>query len=67
MQAMVTVADETVARAVQRKASFLVATNVLDPDQLTDQELIQTDKEEHSVARGSVFSKSCSFWPPRSS
>src|SRR5262249_42095274 len=38
-----------VTRAVQRKAAFLVATNVLDTDQLADQELIQIYKEQHSV------------------
>ena len=54
-------------RAVQRKASFLVATNVLDADQLSDQELIRTYKDQHSVERGFAFSKIRSSWPPRSS
>jgi transposase len=49
IQATVTVADEAITRAVQRKASFLVATNVLDADQLSDQELIRTYKDQHSV------------------
>jgi transposase len=42
VQATLTVADEAVTRAVQRKASFLVTTNVLAADLLTDQELIHT-------------------------
>jgi transposase len=57
IQATVTVADEAVTRAVQRKASFLVATNVLDADQLSDQELIRTYKDQHSVERGFAFLK----------
>lgn len=58
-QVVATIAVEDVAltRAVQRKASFLVATNVLDPAQLPDQELIQTYKEQHSVERGFSFLK----------
>jgi transposase len=57
VEASVAVDAEAVTRAVQRKASFLVATNVLDPGQLTDQELIQTYKEQHSVERGFSFLK----------
>ncbi len=58
-QIMVTLAIEEaeVARAVRRHASFLVATNVLDPTQLSDQELIRTYKEQHSVERGFAFLK----------
>jgi transposase len=52
IQATVSVAEEAVTRAVQRKASFLVATNVLAADQLADQELIRTYKDQHSVERG---------------
>jgi transposase len=55
--ATLAVDDAAVTRAVQRKASFLVATNVLDPAQLPDQELIQTYKEQHSVERGFRFLK----------
>jgi transposase len=55
--AAVTVNAAAVTRAVQRKAAFLVATNVLDPEQLSDQELIQTYKEQHSVERGFSFLK----------
>jgi transposase len=57
IQATLAVDEAAVARAVQRKASFLVATNVLDPAQLPDQELIQTYKEQHSVERGFSFLK----------
>lgn len=57
IQATVTVAQEAVTRAVQRKAAFLVATNVLDADQLADQELIRTHKDQHSVGRGFSFLK----------
>ena len=49
--------EQALTRAVQRKASFLVATNVLDADQLSDRELIQTYKDQHSVERGSRFLK----------
>lgn len=57
IQATVTVADEAVTRALQRKAAFLVATNVLDADALSDQELIRTYKDQHSVERGFSFLK----------
>jgi transposase len=55
--ATVAVEDVAVTRAVQRTASFLVATNVLDTSQLTDQELIQIYKDQHSVERGFSFLK----------
>jgi transposase len=57
VEATVMVDAQAVTRAVQRQASFLVATNVLDPAQLSDQELIQTYKEQHSVERGFSFLK----------
>jgi transposase len=57
VQATVAVEAQAVTRAVQRKASFLVATNVLDAAQLSVQELIQTYKEQHSVERGFSFLK----------
>lgn len=50
-----------VARAVRHQASFLVATNILDPIQLADQELIQTYKDQHSVERGFAFLKDPHF------
>ncbi|MGO8946876.1 MAG: IS1634 family transposase [Ktedonobacterales bacterium] len=49
LEARVVVDEQALTRAVLRKASFLVATNVLDVDQLSDQELIQTYKDQHSV------------------
>jgi transposase len=57
IEATLVVNEEGRTRAVQRKASFLVATNVLDGDQLSDQELIQTYKDQHSVERGFSFLK----------
>jgi transposase len=50
-----TVDEAAVAREARRTAAFVVATNVLDPAQLPDQEVIQTDKEQHSVERGFRF------------
>jgi transposase len=55
--ATLAVDEAAVAQAVRRQASFLVATNILDPAQLSDQELIQTYKEQHSVERGFAFLK----------
>jgi transposase len=49
--------EAAVAREARRKAAFLVATNVLDPAQLPDQELIQTYKNQQSVERGFSFLK----------
>jgi transposase len=46
-----------VARQARRKAAFLVATNVLDPAQLSTHELIRIYKEQHSVERGFSFLK----------
>ena len=48
-------------RAALRQACFLVDTNVLDPNALADQELIQTYKEQHSVERGFSFLKDLLF------
>lgn len=49
--------EAAVAREARRKAAFLIATNVLDPGQLADDELIQTYKDQHSVERGFSFLK----------
>jgi transposase len=57
IDATLAVDEETVARAVRRQASFLVATNVLHAEELSDQELIRTYKEQHSVERGFAFLK----------
>lgn len=56
-QATLRVDEEAVTRQARRNASFLVATNVLDPAQLADHELIQTYTEQHSVERGFAFLK----------
>ncbi|HEV2458694.1 MAG TPA: hypothetical protein VGS80_10040 [Ktedonobacterales bacterium] len=45
------------AREVRRQAAFLIATNVLDPAQLSDHELIRTYKDQQSVERGFSFLK----------
>jgi len=55
--ATVTVNAAAIEREEHRKAAFLVATNMLDPQHLSDQELIQTYKEQHSVERGFSFLK----------
>ena len=57
VEATVTLDAAALERAVRRQACFLVATNVLDPELLPDQELIQTYKEQHSVERGFAFLK----------
>ncbi len=49
--------DEQLAQAVERAASFIVATNVLDAAQLADEELIAIYKDQHSVERGFAFLK----------
>jgi len=49
--------EAAVAREARRKAAFLIGTNVLDPAQLADYELIQTYKEQQSVERGFSFLK----------
>jgi transposase len=56
-QIVATLPVNAIARQGRRTASFLVATNVLDPTQLSDQELISTYKEQHSVERGFAFLK----------
>jgi transposase len=55
IEATIALDDEALTREGQRKASFLIATNVLDPNQLTDFELIQTYKDQGSVERGFAF------------
>jgi transposase len=57
VEARVALEAQVLTRAVQRKASFLVATNVLDAGQLSDQDLILTYKDQHSVERGFSFLK----------
>jgi transposase len=57
IQTTLAVDEAAVAQAVRRQASFLVATNVLTSTRLTDQQLIQTYKDQHSVERGFAFLK----------
>jgi transposase len=57
VQAILTVDAQAVARQARRNASFLVATNVLDSAQLSNYELVQTYKDQHSVERGFAFLK----------
>ena len=49
--------EAAVTREARRKAAFIVATNVLDPAQLADGELIRTYKDQSSVERGFSFLK----------
>src|SRR5258708_7923398 len=44
-------------REALRRAAFIVATNVLDPEQLPDQDLIATYKAQSAVERGFAFLK----------
>src|SRR5262249_56277696 len=55
--ARATVEAAAVIRAAQGKAAFLVATHMLDADQLVDQELLQDSKDHHRVQRGGSFLK----------
>jgi transposase len=57
VQATLSVDAEAVTHQARRNASFLVATNVLDPAHLSDHELVQTYTEQHSVERGFAFLK----------
>jgi transposase len=57
IQVTLAVDAEAVVRAVWCKASFLVATNVCDPTRFSDQDVIQTSKDQHRVERGFSFLK----------
>jgi transposase len=57
VEAHVTLDTVALERGARRQACFLVATNVLDPDVLSDHHLIQTYLEQHSVERGFTFLK----------
>src|SRR5262249_28659644 len=61
IEAHLSIDEAAVARVVRRKASFLVATNVLDPAHLCDPELIETSQDQHSVERGFSFLKAPLF------
>jgi transposase len=49
--------EQELTRAVERAASFIVATNVLDGALLADEDLIAIYKDQHSVERGFAFLK----------
>jgi transposase len=57
VQAQVTVDDEQLEREAQRQARFLVATNVLDPAEVPDEQIIGTYKAQSGVERGFAFLK----------
>jgi transposase len=57
IEATLSVTELVVTVQARRKAPFLVATNVLDPAQFTNQELMQAYKEQGSVERGIAFLK----------
>jgi transposase len=57
VQMSLAIDQEAIEREVQRKATFIVATNVLDEAQLRTSELIATYKDQGSVERGFAFLK----------
>jgi transposase len=57
VQAQLHLDPDALKREAQRKAAFLIATNVLDATTLPDRELIQTYKAQSAVERGFAFLK----------
>jgi transposase len=57
VQAQVAVDDQQLERAAQRQARFLVATNLLEPSALPDDQVIATYKAQAGVERGFAFLK----------
>jgi transposase len=55
VQATVRLDTERLEREAQRQARFLVATNVLDPTDLPDEQVISTYKAQSGVERGFAF------------
>jgi transposase len=53
----VSINQQRVDEEALRKACFIVGTNVLDPEELSDQELVTTYKEQGGVERGFRFLK----------
>jgi transposase len=51
----------------ERRARYIVGTNVLDPARLSDEELIRAYTQQGGVERGFRFLKTRSSWPPRCS
>jgi len=56
-QATVTLDEQQLMREAQRRARFIVATNVLDPSDLADEEAIGVYKAQSGVERGFAFLK----------
>lgn len=56
-QASLTLSEERLAEEGRRRACFIVGTNLLDPAQLSDEELIGTYKQQGGVERGFRFLK----------
>lgn len=72
IQAQVYCQLEDYHRAAQRKGRFVIATNELDEQALSDVEVLLGYKGQAKVERGhpggdSAFSKTRSLWPPHSS
>ena len=57
IKATVTINQEQVEQEARRRACFIVATNILDPAVLSDQEVVTTYKDQGSVERGFRFLK----------
>ena len=57
VEATLTVDAVALEHEVVRRACFVVATNVLDEAHLSDEELLRTYGEQHSVERGFAFLK----------
>lgn len=57
VQAQVAIDQEHLEREAQRQARFLVATNVLDPAEVPDEQVIGTYKAQSGVERGFAFLK----------
>jgi transposase len=62
----VTVNKPRVDEEALRKACFIVGTNELKSEALSDQELVTTYKDQGGVERGFIFSKIRCSWPLRS-
>jgi len=66
--ATVTINQHQVDEEALHKACFIVGTNQLESEALSDQELVTTYKDQGGVERGFRGSRKIRcFWPPRSS
>jgi transposase len=57
VQATLRLDEEQLLREAQRRARFILATNVLDPNELSDEEVIGAYKAQSQVERGFAFLK----------